>query len=309
VHKAYLARVEGRFPSTAEELARVSAKLPVQREQQHQLQQQQLQLQQQDKPPQPQQQHQKHQHEYLDAVGLRETGLYWEAGETMMALACENELAADKRTRADAHVVMSWPMYMVSKSSGVWQCSDYSKAPCEQEARAKPSMTRVLLLAYDSASDTSLVQCEPVTGRTHQLRVHLAFLGHPIRNDPIYGRGGDLLAGLTVRNLAEELADASAQDAEAEAEEEEHPKGGARAAAPSEQALAAAATTEELVKLVCVACQEGEHVAFKAVQTRWKGIDLHAYRYKVDMADGSVMDFCTPLPPFGAAFRAAAADE
>jgi tRNA pseudouridine synthase 9 len=32
----------------------------------------------------------------------------------------------------------------------------------------------------------SIVRCLPVTGRTHQLRVHLQFLGHPIGNDPIY---------------------------------------------------------------------------------------------------------------------------
>lgn len=32
----------------------------------------------------------------------------------------------------------------------------------------------------------SIVRCLPVTGRTHQLRVHLQFLGHPIANDPIY---------------------------------------------------------------------------------------------------------------------------
>jgi tRNA pseudouridine32 synthase len=32
----------------------------------------------------------------------------------------------------------------------------------------------------------SIVRCMPLTGRTHQLRVHLQFLGHPIANDPIY---------------------------------------------------------------------------------------------------------------------------
>lgn len=32
----------------------------------------------------------------------------------------------------------------------------------------------------------SIVRCMPLTGRTHQLRVHLQYLGHPISNDPIY---------------------------------------------------------------------------------------------------------------------------
>ena len=37
-------------------------------------------------------------------------------------------------------------------------------------------------------ADCSLVECRPRTGRTHQLRVHLAGLGHPIRGDAVYGR-------------------------------------------------------------------------------------------------------------------------
>lgn len=38
----------------------------------------------------------------------------------------------------------------------------------------------------------SVVECEPVTGRTHQLRVHLASIGHPIVGDDLYG-GADAL--------------------------------------------------------------------------------------------------------------------
>ncbi|CAG8436998.1 10492_t:CDS:2 [Ambispora gerdemannii] len=33
---------------------------------------------------------------------------------------------------------------------------------------------------------TSVVRCKPLTGRTHQIRVHLQYLGHPIANDPLY---------------------------------------------------------------------------------------------------------------------------
>lgn len=44
----------------------------------------------------------------------------------------------------------------------------------------------------------TLVECKPVTGRTHQLRVHLRHLGHPIVGDPFYGwrsAKGDAEAG------------------------------------------------------------------------------------------------------------------
>ena len=41
-------------------------------------------------------------------------------------------------------------------------------------------------MAWKSKRGYSIVRCFPITGRTHQLRVHLQFLGHPISNDPIY---------------------------------------------------------------------------------------------------------------------------
>jgi hypothetical protein len=41
---------------------------------------------------------------------------------------------------------------------------------------------------YDPDTDTSLVECHPVTGRTHQIRLHLQLVGNPIANDPCYGQ-------------------------------------------------------------------------------------------------------------------------
>jgi 23S rRNA pseudouridine1911/1915/1917 synthase len=39
----------------------------------------------------------------------------------------------------------------------------------------------------------ALLELKPVTGRTHQLRVHLAFIGHPILGDRVYGKAGDYM--------------------------------------------------------------------------------------------------------------------
>lgn len=53
--------------------------------------------------------------------------------------------------------------------------------------RGKPSLTRFRVVDRDARHGTSRVSLEPVTGRSHQLRVHLMALGHPIVGDPLYG--------------------------------------------------------------------------------------------------------------------------
>ena len=39
-------------------------------------------------------------------------------------------------------------------------------------------------------SDAALIECRLETGRTHQVRVHMASIGHPLLGDPVYGRSG-----------------------------------------------------------------------------------------------------------------------
>ena len=51
----------------------------------------------------------------------------------------------------------------------------------------KPSLTRFRVLERLPASGTTRVELEPWTGRSHQLRVHMASLGHPILGDELYG--------------------------------------------------------------------------------------------------------------------------
>jgi tRNA pseudouridine32 synthase/23S rRNA pseudouridine746 synthase len=50
----------------------------------------------------------------------------------------------------------------------------------------KPSLTRWRVLGHDDSGATTRVELEPVTGRSHQLRVHLRELGHPILGDALY---------------------------------------------------------------------------------------------------------------------------
>jgi tRNA pseudouridine32 synthase/23S rRNA pseudouridine746 synthase len=48
----------------------------------------------------------------------------------------------------------------------------------------KPSVTHYRLIDYDE--HTSLVELTPITGRSHQLRVHMLSIGHPIIGDRLY---------------------------------------------------------------------------------------------------------------------------
>ena len=49
----------------------------------------------------------------------------------------------------------------------------------------KPSVTHFTVL--ETYRGYSLVSCKLETGRTHQIRVHMAYIGHPVMGDPLYG--------------------------------------------------------------------------------------------------------------------------
>lgn len=55
--------------------------------------------------------------------------------------------------------------------------------------RGRPAKTAFRVLRRSPAGTLLLLQ--PRTGRTHQLRVHLRYIGHPIVGDPLYGREGE----------------------------------------------------------------------------------------------------------------------
>jgi tRNA pseudouridine32 synthase/23S rRNA pseudouridine746 synthase len=65
--------------------------------------------------------------------------------------------------------------------------ADWPARPRQQvnHAQGKPALTHYRVLARH-ADGTSRVELQPVTGRTHQLRVHLAAIGHPIVGDALY---------------------------------------------------------------------------------------------------------------------------
>ena len=83
---------------------------------------------------------------------------------------------------------------LLAATEGAWNeinlpiAADWERRPLRviDPALGKPSLTRWRLLGHHPATDTSRIELEPVTGRTHQLRVHMAAIGHPILGDALY---------------------------------------------------------------------------------------------------------------------------
>ncbi|KAL7738930.1 hypothetical protein ACLKA6_016931 [Drosophila palustris] len=100
---------------------------------------------------------------------------------------------------------------------GIIECNEpievvsYKIGVCKVSPKGKDCKT-----TFKKISQTgkySIVQCKPLTGRMHQIRVHLQYLGYPIVNDPLYnhevfgplkGRGGDI-GGKTDDQLINDL--------------------------------------------------------------------------------------------------------
>lgn len=113
-------------------------------------------------------------------------------GETHKRLsdAFENR-AVEKNYIAVVHGRPSWPGGKAFCDLPLLPDGNKKHLSVVDKYRGKPSRTAFLLVL--SAGNYSVVEARPETGRTHQIRVHLSCLGHPVVCDPLYGkhsRGG-----------------------------------------------------------------------------------------------------------------------
>ncbi|KAJ3019874.1 UNVERIFIED_CONTAM: hypothetical protein HDU68_010470 [Siphonaria sp. JEL0065] len=115
-------------------------------------------------------------------------------------------------------VICTEPILVTSNKLGVNIVSQELGLPCE---------THFIFQSYNPDSSTSIIQAHPKTGRMHQIRVHLQFLGYPITNDPIYanpefwgealGKGGE---GVDMQVVSEKIKAAKVQGISEDGEDE-----------------------------------------------------------------------------------------
>lgn len=86
--------------------------------------------------------------------------------------------------------------------------TDWPNRPLQKvdHETGKPSCTHFCVVSSGGASGTSRVELEPVTGRSHQLRVHMMAISHPILGDKLYAPADWRLAAPRLLLHAERLA-------------------------------------------------------------------------------------------------------
>jgi 23S rRNA pseudouridine1911/1915/1917 synthase len=110
--------------------------------------------------------------------------------------ALSRDFAARRIARAYAAIVWGVPVPPAGEIAGNIgrSMSNRKKMAVVADSRGKPAVTRYRVeRAFADAA--ALIECRLMTGRTHQIRVHLAHRGHPLIGDPVYGgRAGRALS-------------------------------------------------------------------------------------------------------------------
>lgn len=164
--------------------------------------------------------------------------------------------------------------------------------------RGKHAVSRFQLISYDPSTNLSLVSCFPITGRGHQLRVHLQVIGFPVHNDVVYGGETDADKSMEQEKISiQSMLNVSMSSCI-------HDK---------------SITTEEARAAItmCRCCsykEDGIKSSFQTAQLLGGGhmIDLHAYKYSISIKHGqsstngkgaTVMEFTADLPRWASTFE------
>ena len=149
---------------------------------------------------------------------------------------------------------MNAPIEVIDASNGIRAVRPHGKQ----------STSRFCLISYDSTNNRSLIACRPITGRGHQLRVHLQWLGFPINNDVQYG-GTKNSDSITRETVFKAIKNATEKE--------------------TNGTLFTNENDVQLAKNTCQICRNASNMkdCFNSAQLLDEGysIDLHALKYKI----------------------------
>lgn len=133
-----------------------------------------------------------------DTSGLMLVARSAPAAAALVSAIARREVAREYLALAQGRV------HVPAEASGEWKCVDapIGRDPgnrlrmavlAEANLSGKPARTHFQQLGVAAQATHTLLRCKLDTGRTHQIRVHLAHLGHPITGDAVYGKSSPLI--------------------------------------------------------------------------------------------------------------------
>lgn len=168
--------------------------------------------------------------------------------------------------------------WRLSASIGCVSSADHLQGVIVNET-SKSAETLMRKLSFDGTH--SVIECLPITGRTHQIRVHLQYLGFPIVNDPLYGPE----RGVPVPSSEHKSENGGHEVTPVESKSTSEPAVDKQP--PSEMGEAAQCES------ICSACKSGESAIFSVVHQHCFTMWLHSFKY-----ESSTWMFEVPLPPW-----------
>jgi len=98
-----------------------------------------------------------------------------------------------KLMRAYKAIVWGIPTFSSGKISTFIGRSDRNRKKMmvvnDEKYKSKEAITHWKVLKKNDENNITLIECNLETGRTHQIRVHLDHISHPVLGDPLYGHG------------------------------------------------------------------------------------------------------------------------
>lgn len=235
----------------------------------------------------------------LDKVtsGILILGLNKETG-TKVANIIEHKLEFTSKTylaRVKGHFpdlhAYTCPIFLVNPNGGYLMPSNLNKLPVQ-------STTKFKRVKYNKELDESIVECTPISGKMHQIRIHLRNIGYPIVNDWVYNDQSELTPINILKNDIElslyriitekhpSLKDVDHLDMSLLVNDEIKRK----------LALIKELAVERLESYRTNSCEVCGRTLFEMEREKEKSfIYLHAYRYKF-VAESDSFDFTTPIP-------------